>query len=282
MHISILGTGAIGSAFAMAFLKAGHQVTVFNRSADKLADLVAAGAQAGPSADAAVKAAEVTVVALSDAAALRAVLSGISDAHLSGAKLLNVSTTRVSEIEDIGAQMQAKGASLAEVSVNVGPDQIRDGQGMYLLGSPEADVPLWTDLLQGIGGMVHLAGDLGAASRAELPLLLAYLFGLTASAHVAAVVARDRTPEEILATYVYPALPAAQYAVPQMIARAYADASASVDAFRGLAENAVKDFAAMGYPTEVLAAMTALFASASAAGFGGKDGSAVVESLLPR
>jgi 3-hydroxyisobutyrate dehydrogenase-like beta-hydroxyacid dehydrogenase len=151
---------------------------------------------------------------------------------------------------------------------------------MYLLGSSEADAPLWTDLLQSLGGVVHRTGNLGDASRAELPLLLAYLFGLVASAHIAAVVARDKTPEDILAAYIYPAMPAVQYAMPKMITRRFDAASASVDAFRGLAENAVKDFRAMGYPTYVLDAVTALFVAASAAGFGGKDGSAVVEGLF--
>ncbi|QYZ70866.1 NAD(P)-binding domain-containing protein [Neotabrizicola shimadae] len=280
MQISVLGTGAIGSAFAEAFLKAGHQVTVYNRSADKVARLVALGATHVATPAAAMTAGGVVLVAVTDGKALKAVLDGIPAAALSGAKILNASTTRVVEIAEIAADLAGKGADLAEVSVNVGPDQIREGQGMYLLGASETDTGLWTGLLTGIGSVVHRAGEVGDASRAELPLLMSYLFGLVAAAHVAAVVARDRTPDDILATYVYPALPAAQYAVPQMMARAYADASASVDAFRALADNAVADFAAMGYPTDVLEAMAAMFARASAAGFGGKDGSAVFESLL--
>lgn len=280
MRVSVLGTGAIGGAFAEAFLKAGHQVTVHNRSADKVAHLVALGATFAGSADLAIQNTDVTVVAVTDGKALASVLGAIAPGSLFGTKILNASTTRVNEILALGQDLAAKGAHLAEVSVNVGPDQIREGQGAYILGAREGDVALWKGLLEEIGGMVTLAGGLGDASRAELPLLVAYLFGLAASAHIAAVVAHDKTPDEILATYVYPALPAAQYALPGMMARAYADASASVQAFQGLADNAVLDFAAMGYPTEVLSSMAALFARASKAGFATKDGSAVFEGLL--
>jgi len=41
--ISVLGTGLMGSAVASTLIDAGHTVTVWNRSADKSAPLVAIG-----------------------------------------------------------------------------------------------------------------------------------------------------------------------------------------------------------------------------------------------
>lgn len=125
MRISVLGTGAIGGAFAEALLKAGHTVTVFNRSPDKVAHLVAAGARHCATADGAVAAAEATLVALTDGAALRSVLDGIGAATLAGAKILNVSTTRVSEIEEIARQGRLAGRGFCECRPRANPRRPR-------------------------------------------------------------------------------------------------------------------------------------------------------------
>ena len=44
-HITILGTGAMGSRMALQLLKAEHEVTVWNRSSDKVQPLLMAGAK---------------------------------------------------------------------------------------------------------------------------------------------------------------------------------------------------------------------------------------------
>ena len=42
--VTVIGLGAMGSAIAMTELQAGHTVTVWNRSADKIDPLVEIGA----------------------------------------------------------------------------------------------------------------------------------------------------------------------------------------------------------------------------------------------
>src|SRR4051812_18164692 len=72
-HVAVLGTGRMGAAIALRLLHAGHQVTVWNRTAEKTAPLVAAGARAA--ATPAVPGAEVVITMLTDAAAVRAVVA---------------------------------------------------------------------------------------------------------------------------------------------------------------------------------------------------------------
>ena len=45
MHIGIAGVGRMGAAIALRLIEAGHQVTVWNRTVDKTAPLVGAGAK---------------------------------------------------------------------------------------------------------------------------------------------------------------------------------------------------------------------------------------------
>ena len=53
-NVTILGTGAMGSRMSLMLLKAGHEVTVWNRSPKKAIPLAAAGAQVAPTPRAAV------------------------------------------------------------------------------------------------------------------------------------------------------------------------------------------------------------------------------------
>ncbi|MGE5241177.1 MAG: NAD(P)-dependent oxidoreductase [Bacteroidota bacterium] len=68
MNVGFIGLGRMGSGMAANLLKAGHQVTVYNRTADKAAALTAQGAKAAARvADACRGAAVITMLANDDA-----------------------------------------------------------------------------------------------------------------------------------------------------------------------------------------------------------------------
>ena len=93
MNVGFLGLGLMGSAIAKNLLKAGHDVTVWNRSPDKTNELVAAGARlASTPAEAAQG--EVVMSMLSDDAALESVVYG--DGGILGAPALHVSHSTIS------------------------------------------------------------------------------------------------------------------------------------------------------------------------------------------
>ena len=83
---SYLGMGILGSAMAANLHKAGMKTTVWNRSADKCAELVALGCAQAETAAAAVAASDVTFACVSDPSAVEklvfgpgGVLEGISE-----------------------------------------------------------------------------------------------------------------------------------------------------------------------------------------------------------
>ncbi|MEG3082366.1 NAD(P)-dependent oxidoreductase [Sphingomonas sp. PB2P12] len=92
MKIGFIGLGQMGSAMAANLLKAGHDVTVWNRSAEKAAALVSAGARlAETPADAA--RGEVVMTMLADDAAVETVVYG--EGGIQGAPALHVSHSTV-------------------------------------------------------------------------------------------------------------------------------------------------------------------------------------------
>ena len=95
MQVGFIGLGLMGTEIAANLIKAGHQVTVWNRSADKAASLVAAGATlAATPAEAARN--PVVMSMLADDKALEAVVFGENGILASGAPTIHVSMSTIS------------------------------------------------------------------------------------------------------------------------------------------------------------------------------------------
>ena len=93
MKVGFIGLGQMGSAMAANLVKAGHEVTVWNRSPDKAADLIAAGATLAATPAAAAQG-DVVMTMLADDAALEAVVYG--DDGILGAPAVHVSHSTIS------------------------------------------------------------------------------------------------------------------------------------------------------------------------------------------
>ncbi len=92
MKVGFIGLGQMGSAMAANLVKAGHEVTVWNRSPDKAADLIAAGATLAETPAAAAQG-DVVMTMLADDAALEAVVYG--DDGILNAPALHVSHSTI-------------------------------------------------------------------------------------------------------------------------------------------------------------------------------------------
>ena len=92
--VAVVGLGSMGSRMAAQLLAAGHEVVVWNRTAERAAPLVEAGATAASSPADAARSAEVVITMLADPAALRAVVEGPDGiaAGLGEATLIEMST----------------------------------------------------------------------------------------------------------------------------------------------------------------------------------------------
>ena len=73
MKVGVAGLGMMGAAIAQRLIEVGHAVTVWNRNADKVTPVVAAGATAAATPTALASECEVIITILTDAAAIDAV-----------------------------------------------------------------------------------------------------------------------------------------------------------------------------------------------------------------
>ena len=91
MHVGVAGLGKMGAAIALRLIETGNQVTVWNRTPQKTAPIVAAGAAAAASPAALASAVDAVITILTDAAAIDEVYNGPAGL-LSGDVLANCSS----------------------------------------------------------------------------------------------------------------------------------------------------------------------------------------------
>lgn len=111
--VAVLGTGKMGGAMAARLLDAGHTVTIYNRSPDKLAPLVGKGAKAARTPAEAASGADVIIAMVMNDDASRAVWCGpdgaLSAARAAGAVAIECSTVSHPWVLDL-----AKAATAAD------------------------------------------------------------------------------------------------------------------------------------------------------------------------
>src|SRR5437868_6760087 len=81
MKVAFICTGNMGAPMARNLLRAGHEVTVYNRTREKAEPLAGDGARVAASVKEAAQDAEVAITMLADDQAVRDAVFGVDDQH---------------------------------------------------------------------------------------------------------------------------------------------------------------------------------------------------------
>ncbi|TFV54330.1 NAD(P)-dependent oxidoreductase [Mycobacterium sp. PS03-16] len=140
MHIGFIGLGNMGSAMAANLIAAGHDVTVFNRSREKVDALAAKGAHPAGSVAEACRG-DVVVTMLADDEAVTAVTfggDGVLAALCEGAVHISASTISVALAGRLAAEHAAAGRRFVSAPV-FGRPEVAAAGNLYVVaaGAPE-------------------------------------------------------------------------------------------------------------------------------------------------
>jgi 3-hydroxyisobutyrate dehydrogenase len=181
MHIGIAGVGRMGAAIALRLIEVGHQVSVWNRTADKTAPLAAAGARVAATPSVLASEADVIITILTNAAAQSAVYEGpdgILAGKISSKLVIDMSTVQPAEVAALAARVRAKGACFVECPVGGTTGPARQGKLLGLAGGNAPDVARARAILDQLCRRVEHVGPVGAGASMKLainlPLLVAY------------------------------------------------------------------------------------------------------------
>jgi 3-hydroxyisobutyrate dehydrogenase-like beta-hydroxyacid dehydrogenase len=199
MRITVLGLGNMGRAFAARGLETGHQVTVWNRTPGRAAELAENGAIEVQSPETAVSGADVVLVVLADDTAVFDVCLGSHGALASlgpSAVFINISTVS----PDAARRLAEAGPQdrVLDAPVMGSPAMIVGGFGRFLIGGPASTIaavdPLWDD----IGGGYTVCGPVGAGATMKILANSLLITGVASLAEAVATARQNEVPDELL------------------------------------------------------------------------------------
>ncbi len=215
-RVAFVGTGRMGSGMAARLLGAGHEVVVWNRTADRATALVAAGAQVAPTPRQAAEGADAVVVMVSDDDASRSVWTG-PDGLLAGAApgalAVECSTLSHGWVVDLAAAARDRGLRYVDSPVTGLPDAAAAGELTLLVGAEDADLAAVRPLLEPLSAVVLHFGPVGAGTAYKLIVNLMGAVQIAGVAEGMAMAERAGLDLELVAR----AIESGQAASPQVV-----------------------------------------------------------------
>ena len=184
MRVAVLGIGAMGSRMAVALLRAGHSVTVWNRTPGRAQPLVEQGARLANSPSAAASDAEIVLAMVRDDEASRQVWLSPGDGALvampKGSIGVESSTLGVSWVRELAVAFAARGVHFLDAPVVGTRAQADTATLIHLVGGGTETMARAKPVLSAIGSAAHHAGPAG--SGAALKLVVNALLGIQVAA----------------------------------------------------------------------------------------------------
>jgi 2-hydroxy-3-oxopropionate reductase len=169
--VGFVGLGIMGTPMAENLLKAGFELTVYNRSQPPVDLLTSLGASAASSPKAVAALSDVVITMVTDSEAVKEVVLGqkgvLEGAH-EGLVLIDMSTISPSVTRSISASLAAKGVNALDAPVSGGDVGARDGTLTIMVGGPETVFESCLPILQAMGKKVVYMGPTGAGQLTKL------------------------------------------------------------------------------------------------------------------
>ena len=171
MRVAFLGLGIMGHAMATNLVKAGHEVTVWNRTPGKMVE----GAGIAPTPAAAAQGAEVVWLCVSDTAAVDKILFGTEGAEPSlaaGVIIADSSTISPSATVKFAERLRARGVRYVDAPMTGSKIGAANGTLIFMVGGDEATIDHLNPLFAAMGKKIFRMGDIGKGQATKLAMNL--------------------------------------------------------------------------------------------------------------
>jgi 3-hydroxyisobutyrate dehydrogenase-like beta-hydroxyacid dehydrogenase len=167
--VAVIGLGAMGGRMARRLLASGHDVLVWNRTAEKAGELVEQGAVLVASPADGARRADAVITMVSGPESLAAVTegpAGVAAGLASSGTVIEMSTVGPHAVARLAAALKP-GAGMLDAPVLGSLAEAEAGALEIFVGGPASLVERWTPLLSVLGDPLHV-GPLGAGAAAKL------------------------------------------------------------------------------------------------------------------
>ncbi len=173
--IAFLGLGRMGVGMAIGLAGKGHDLAVWNRSAEKAKPVLEKGARFAKTPAEAATGADVVITMLADDPASEAVWLGYEGALAvmkPGTTAIECSTLTRQYVIDLGAKAKARGIRFIDCPVTGRPNVAAQGKLTLLVGADPADLAATRPLLEQFSETIRYFGPVGAGTAYKLMINL--------------------------------------------------------------------------------------------------------------
>src|SRR5258705_5868839 len=179
MRVAFLGMGIMGRPMAANLVKAGHEVSIWNRTSGKDKDIDGARTASSP-ADAA-RGADVVWMCVSDTKAVESVLfgpSGVEGSLTEGMIVADSSTISPSATLRFAERLKTRGVHYVDAPMTGSKIAAEGGSLIFMAGGEEPVLATLAPLFQAMGKQVFHMGDTskGQATKLAMNLQIALIY----------------------------------------------------------------------------------------------------------
>jgi 3-hydroxyisobutyrate dehydrogenase len=171
MRVGFIGLGIMGRPMAEHILRAGHQLTVFNRTAAKTKQLEALGASVEESPAGVAARAEVVITMVTDTPDVEQVIAGrggVLETIREGSIVIDMSSIAPNTERRLDAQLRQRGCNLIDAPVSGGDVGARNATLAIMAGGERQAFDRIRPILEVMGKHVTYCGLSGSGQVAKL------------------------------------------------------------------------------------------------------------------
>jgi 3-hydroxyisobutyrate dehydrogenase len=170
-RVGFIGLGIMGRGMARNLLKAGFPLRVWNRTAARMDELAADGAQPSASPAELAGQCDIIITCVSDTPDVEAVLlgeNGVIAGVQAGALVIDMSTISPQATQSFAEKLGAKGVNMLDAPVSGGSEGAAKGTLSIMIGGDAADVERAMPVFQAMGKTITHVGGTGAGQTVKL------------------------------------------------------------------------------------------------------------------
>lgn len=171
MKLGFIGIGLMGKPMTLRLLAAGHEVTVWNRSPEKLTEVLAKGARRADSPAAVARAADIVMMCVTDQKAAEEVLfrrNAIIEGASAGKLVVDFSSIAPASAREFAARLEATGMGLVDAPVSGGVAGAEQGTLAIMAGGRPGHIERVRPVVMHLAARFTRMGDSGAGQVAKL------------------------------------------------------------------------------------------------------------------
>lgn len=279
-----IGLGAMGAPMAANLARAGHPVTVWNRTAARAAGAIAAGATWARSPGELAARADIVITMLPDTPQIAAVLdgdAGVLTGIRPGSVLVVMATVAPADMVALAARLANYGVAVLDAPVSGRDAGARDATLSIMIGGGSPEVEWVRPLLVSMGRQVLHVGPLGAGQLVKACNQVVVAVSIAGVSEALVLAERAGLDPAIVAAALGGGLAGSRVLetkAPMMTSREFPAGGRSDYQHKdlGIALRVAREYGAV---LPVAALVDQLFASLVSTGHGGDDHAALIEVL---